>query len=251
MPRNIPNMITIDNQSQQHVAVSLEGNLSVRYIKHLQKAIEANCRGKINLLIVVQDVTGLELVKSYFLRFGAYWEMAANIDKCAVVADEIYMIEIVQFGKRLMPNTTIKIFNQNDKTSAVQWLKTRNRPIVPSVRTIKLPGLAHVLGLVVIGDIAEEDLKASVTELKTIQERHGKVSLYLAYINTEGLSVPTTWEALRLSDTFLSHFNKVAIVSYKNWVAYTLNRSYADAPNTLMAFFDIDNRTDALAWLSN
>lgn len=75
-----------------------------------------------------------------------------------------------------------------------------------------------IVGFRIDGTTSEADMKPVLIKLREKLESHGKVRLYVEYVDTKGFSMDTLIEDLKYNFGHLDHFEKTAVITMKDWL---------------------------------
>ena len=89
----------------------------------------------------------------------------------------------------------------------------------------------HVVSVAVLGEFTLGDFRELEALIATKLKAEGPISLYLDFREMAGFTVDMAWEEIQFTRQHKRDFDKVAVVTDSQWVAWTawLNQAFVSA----------------------
>ena len=117
------------------------------------------------------------------------------------------------------------------------------------VQTIDLED-DQVLGYRIDGSISLEDINPLIAQVKSKVARHpAKLRAYAEYVSVGSVSPQAFWEDLKADATYLSAFEKAAVVTDKDWVGWLAKLGNL-FPGLDIKVFSFSERDKAINWIT-
>ncbi|CAN5632840.1 hypothetical protein BH09BAC4_BH09BAC4_14110 [soil metagenome] len=108
----------------------------------------------------------------------------------------------------------------------------------------------RVLGYRIDGDISLADMTPLLAQLKAkVAHQPTHLRAYAEYVRIGSISPKAFWEDLKADATYLSAFEKAAVVTDKEWVGWLANLGNL-FPNLTIKVFPFSQREQAIDWIS-
>lgn len=250
-------MMTLQNYDDSRIlAFKLDGKIEEDDVEKFTEAFKSKTqKGKVHLLGEIDSMGGFEDLEAFTetikMKGSALSDMD-KIDKYAIITDKAWMEKLISIGNFLTPNLPIRLFHQDEKQLAINWLQqTVDKPYSPGIRPIELVGYENVLGFVINGKVKAKDYELINRKFEQQKQTHDKFHVYVEFSGFEDYTLGAFWEDFKTGINYYKHFHKVALLSHKSWLESATKVGDFISPGINLKFFNLDEKVKALDWLKD
>ena len=245
---------TKKNNDLQILTFVIDGEIEQSDIDQVFNEIKAQAQdGKVRLLSEIKRVEGLDLdgMKGFLSTMRDKLSLVGDIERYAIVTDLDWMSTVVPVSDFLTPGLPIQVFAESEKQQAINWLKeSGDEAYSPGISPIALPDQSDVLGYVINGKLRKEDYQMIDQQMTSLTEQHGKIKLYIEWLNLEGMTPDSLWANMKTEFKHVSSLNKMAMLGSKDWIENLTEAGDFVTPGIDMKFFELGRKQEALNWLT-
>lgn len=208
---------------------------------------------KANIVLTVDSIEGFEwsVVGKEVAHLPALFRMLLQLDRIAVVADQVWIRTAARIESALLPGVTYEVFPRQKLQQALAWAKGEiDSPHSDGVQLIDV-GDSSIVAFELDGRIDTDNATKVIKDAKIALENTGARRMMARIKSWYGFdpSLLVSGDIAKSKMDFIKRLDRYAIVGGPDWLG-SLAETMSSVVDIEIKAFDLDDEEKAVEWLT-